>query len=121
MRAAAAIGLKIEVVRPPIGIDIDIDGEYHPYLNGLRLRDAFLMPTYHRTPPPAEQKASAVLQAAMPGVEILRIPASEMADLGGAVHCVALAVTSAPPRVGSASHRSCYRSALASDQQDEQG
>jgi agmatine deiminase len=88
VRAAAAIGLRITVVRAPIGIDID--GEYHPYLNGLRLRDAFLMPVYHRRPSATEMRARAVLEAAMPGVEVLRIPAWEMADLGGAVHCVAL-------------------------------
>jgi agmatine/peptidylarginine deiminase len=87
--------LPREVRRAVELVDREVDspwvrdyGEYRPYLDRLRLRDAFSMPVYQRRP--TAKRARAVLEAAMPGVEILRIPAWEMADLGGAVHCVAL-------------------------------
>jgi agmatine/peptidylarginine deiminase len=90
VRAAAKAGTRVRLVRPAMGLELD--GSYRSYLNGLRLGGAFLMPTYERTSTPAEQDARRVLEAALPGLDVVRIPAAEMIDLGGAIHCVTLGV-----------------------------
>jgi agmatine/peptidylarginine deiminase len=89
-RAASTLGKDMRIVRPPLGVDID--GSYLPYLNGLRLGDTFLMPTYHAKATLSERAARAVLEDAVPGLKITRIPAAEVAALGGAIHCIALGV-----------------------------
>lgn len=86
--AAARLGLPLRIVRVPMGIELA--GDLLPYVNGLRVGDAFLMPAYYDVPTPTEVRATAALAAALPGVEIVRIPTAEMADLGGALHCAAL-------------------------------
>lgn len=87
---AALSGVNMGVVRVPISVDEY--GDYMSYLNGLRVGSAFLMPSYHDRPSPIESSARRLLEAASPGLEVIRIPAREMLDLGGAIHCVTLAV-----------------------------
>lgn len=89
VRAAwASLGATLHIVRVPMGIDLS--GDFLPYVNGIRVGNAFLMPAYYDAPSPTERRATAALEAAMPGVAIVRIPAAEMADLGGALHCAVL-------------------------------
>ena len=78
------------VVRVPMGMDLG--GDLLPYVNGIHVHDAFLMPSYYETPTATETKAADALAAAMPGVSVIRIPAAEMADLGGALHCAVMGV-----------------------------
>lgn len=89
------MGAELEIVRVPMGIDLS--GDLLPYVNGIRVRDVFLMPAYHDAPSPTERRATEALAGAMPGVTIVRIPAAEMADLGGALHCAVLGLHTARP------------------------
>ena len=86
--ASTRLGLDLTIVRVPMGIEMS--GDLLPYVNGIRVGDAFLMPSYFEAPTPTERRAAEALDAAMPGVTIVRIPAEEMADLGGALHCAVL-------------------------------
>lgn len=93
--AAREPGMRsLQVVRLPT--TRDLDGELHAYVNGLRLPGAFLLPSFAASPRPAERRARAVLEAALPGVEIVRVPAAELTDLGGAVHCAAVGLVLPP-------------------------
>jgi agmatine deiminase len=83
-------GLPWQVVRVPMGMDLG--GDLFPYVNGFRLPGTFLMPSYHDVPTATENEAAASLAGGMPGVAIVRIPAAEMADLGGALHCAVAGV-----------------------------
>lgn len=78
-------GLPWRVFRIPMGMGLG--GDLLPYVNGIQLGDTFLMPTYFQTATRTEDRAADALAAAMPGVTVVRIPAAEMADLGGALHC----------------------------------
>jgi agmatine/peptidylarginine deiminase len=92
--AAAAHGRPLQTVRLPT--TRAITGELHAYVNGLRLPGAFLLPSFAAQPKPAELRARAVLAAALPDVEIVRVPAAELTDLGGAVHCAAMGLVLPP-------------------------
>lgn len=91
----------LEVVRVPI--TFELDGQVNSHVNGLRLPDAFLMPIYLRKPSPAALEAERILGEAMPGVQIVRVPAAQMGELGGGLHCATLGLaegTSGPPPEG---------------------
>ena len=83
-------GLHWTIVRVAMGVDLS--GDLFPYINGIHLPHAFLMPSYHPRPTPTETRAADALTAAMPGTRVVRIPTAQMADLGGALHCAVLGI-----------------------------
>ncbi|KIG19550.1 Agmatine deiminase [Enhygromyxa salina] len=89
-RAGAAMGLDLEVVRVPT--PPTIKNVTRSYVNGLRLGDRFLMPSYPRQPRSANLQARAVIEGALDGVEVVMVSVDELEKLGGALHCAALGV-----------------------------
>lgn len=89
--AAAQRGVKLHVVRVPLfyrGL-----GEYRTYLNGLKLRSTYLVPSYSDVPHRSEAQAQAILSAALAGVAVVPISADKMINRLGALHCVSLGLT----------------------------
>ena len=88
--AGKAMGRELIVHRAPLPI---IDGRfYRTYINGLRFNGIFLAPAYADMEPETERAALAALRRAMPGVDVVPIPALDMIFLDGAVHCISLAI-----------------------------
>ncbi|MGD8862968.1 MAG: agmatine deiminase family protein [Myxococcales bacterium] len=85
--AADLLGQPLEVVRVPMSSHGDV---FYSYLNGTRVGDVFLVPSYARDDPAYQQAAYAILEANMPGVTLVPIPADAMVELGGAIHCITL-------------------------------
>ena len=85
---AARQGVELTIARIPT--PITINGEYISYVNGLRLRDAFLVPQYNRRSLPTDRLALALIAEALPGVAIVPVPARQLVELGGVLHCAAL-------------------------------
>lgn len=83
---AAATGRTMEIhrapMRPPAG------GLADAYVNGIRLADRYLMPTFGD--PEMDAAAHAAMQAAMPDVTVVGVDVRPLAGLGGAIHCMAL-------------------------------
>lgn len=83
--AAAALGQPLEVLRLPL----IIEGEtFFSYVNGTRLARYYLVPSFSRVPVAIEEEAYALLDAALPDVELVPVPSDQMISLGGAVHCM---------------------------------
>jgi agmatine/peptidylarginine deiminase len=93
-RAGAALGLELEVVRVPT--QPTTKNITRSYVNGLRLADRFLMPSYPRQDRSADRQALAAIQGALDGVQVVLVSADELEDLGGALHCAALGVFQDP-------------------------
>jgi agmatine/peptidylarginine deiminase len=89
-RAGAALGLDLEVVRVPT--PPTIKNVTRSYVNGLRLADRFLMPSYPQKYRAADRDARAAIEGALDGVEVVLVSVDELVDLGGALHCAALGV-----------------------------
>lgn len=89
-RAAAVLGLTLEVVHvptPPTGVGL---GYSYSYVNGLRLRDRYLMPSYVELDARWELWAWNAVQEAHGDVPVVPVIASELISSGGAIHCAAL-------------------------------
>lgn len=86
LKAARRMGKELTVVRVPAPSPRGRD--YPTYVNFLRLSDVALVPSYAEVGFALEMEAYDALQEAMPGVELLAIPADEPVDFGGAVHCL---------------------------------
>jgi agmatine/peptidylarginine deiminase len=86
--AAARLGQRLRVVRVPL--DYEGDGKYRTYLNGVHLHGQFVVPSYADVPPDVEALARARLSAAMPGTSVIAVPASEVIDFQGSLHCISL-------------------------------
>lgn len=89
--AAAQRGIALRVVRVPLfyrGL-----GEYRTYLNGLKLRSSYLVPSYDDVPRRAEARAQAILSDALAGVAVVPISADKMIDRLGALHCISLGLS----------------------------
>ena len=86
--AAARLGQKLRVVRVPL--DYEGDGKYRTYLNGVHLSGQFVVPSYADVPADVESLARARLSAAMPGTQVISVPASEVIDFQGSLHCISL-------------------------------
>ena len=89
IRAAAALGIDLEVVpvpTPPFGLEA---GYHYSYVNGLRLGDRYLMPSY----PELRGWEVAALDAVQDGlgaVPVIPVDTSALIPSGGALHCAAL-------------------------------
>jgi agmatine/peptidylarginine deiminase len=88
-RAAAAMDVQLEVVRVPTPV-IEPSGAPRTYVNGLRLRDRYLMPSYPELGEAMEREALAAVQEALGSVQVVPVDVSEMIHSGGAIHCAAL-------------------------------
>lgn len=90
-RAADLLGLTLEVVRVPTP-EIEPSGAPRTYVNGLRLRDRYLMPSYPELGEAVEAAARSAVQQAVRDVPVVPVPTSELIHSGGAIHCAALGV-----------------------------
>lgn len=91
--AARALGLSLEVVRVPTPPSRRWQNP-RSYINGLRLADRYLMPSYPELGEAWETGARAAVQQAMPDVPVVVIDTSEMIAIGGSIHCASLGLFS---------------------------
>lgn len=89
--AAEALGQPLEVIRVPTPVDVG-QKLYFTYVNGTRLGESFLVPSYEATAVADEERAYLTLERALGNVELVPIPADEFIALNGAVHCLTLGV-----------------------------
>lgn len=85
--AARELGRPLQVVRVPARYHHD--GTLRSYVNGLRLGDRFLLPAYGRGDALDEEARHAV-EGALPGIEVVMVPAETTGALGGGIHCITL-------------------------------
>lgn len=95
VEAGSRIDQRFKVLRMPMSAQRD---SYFTYLNGTRVGDLFLVPSYGAVRIDEQQAAYELLQSAMPDVHVIPIPADSMVDLGGAIHCITLGLNR-PTRV----------------------
>jgi agmatine/peptidylarginine deiminase len=88
--AAENISQSLKVIRLPLIVEADF---FYSYINGTRLKNTYLVPSYHNVPSEIEHIAIKVLQSALPGIELTSIPAETIVKRGGAVHCITLGLT----------------------------
>lgn len=87
-RAARTLGIPLEVVRVPT--PYAADGITRSYVNGLHLGDRYLMPSFAELGEEAELLAYEAVQDAHGETPVVPVRASELIQLGGAIHCAAL-------------------------------
>lgn len=91
--AARALGLELDVVRVPTPPSKRWQNP-RSYINGLRLADRYLMPSYPELGLAWERGARAAVQAAMGELLVVQIDTSEMIAIGGSIHCASLGLFS---------------------------
>lgn len=91
--AARALGFELEVVRVPTPPSRRWQNP-RSYINGLRLADRYLMPSYPQLGETWEAGARAAVQAAMGELPVVPIDTSEMIAIGGSIHCASLGLFS---------------------------
>ncbi|PRP93794.1 Agmatine deiminase [Enhygromyxa salina] len=92
IRAAAALldeGVTLDVVHVPTPPS-EPGRNPRSYVNGLRLADRYLMPSYPELGPPWQREAQAAVQEAVGELPVVAIDASDMIGAGGAIHCATL-------------------------------
>lgn len=89
LRAAALLGIELEVVHVPTP---PARAQTNPrsYVNGLRLPDRYLMPSYPELGDRWDSGARSAVQRAVGEVPVVPIATSTMISSGGAIHCSAL-------------------------------
>ena len=90
--AATMAGMKLKITRVPAAYD-DRDGSLFSYVNGTRLRDRYLAPSFSGVDPSLEQRARMALRDAMPGIAIASIPADDVLASAGVLHCITLGLS----------------------------
>ncbi len=95
--ASERAGVELSIVHVPM--PIGHGSEYFSYINGLRLRDRFVVASFPELPNAVQQRAHAALRQAMPGVELVSVPVVDMQELGGEIHCAVLGLTTAAATV----------------------
>jgi agmatine deiminase len=86
-KSAIKIAQPLKVIRLPL----IVKGEYYySYINGTRLKNTYLIPSFQNVPSEIEHIAINVLQSALPDIELSSIPADAIVKRGGAVHCITL-------------------------------
>lgn len=93
-KAAKRLGRELTIIRVPAPAPRGRD--YPSYVNFLRLSDIALVPSFTEVRFSKEMESFDALQRAMPGVELVAIPADEPVDFGGAVHCLTWGMLRAP-------------------------
>jgi agmatine deiminase len=87
---ARSIGQRLHVIRLPMYVE----GEnFYSYVNGTRLRNAYLVPSFKNVPFDTEFMAYRIIRSAIPDVRLIPIPADKMVERGGAVHCITLGLS----------------------------
>ncbi len=89
LRAAAALGIKLEVVHVPTP-PISDKSNPRSYVNGLHLGDRYLMPSYPKLGGRWDLDAWSAVQEAMGDKPVVPIETTNMISSGGAIHCSAL-------------------------------
>jgi agmatine/peptidylarginine deiminase len=89
LHAAAALGLELEVVHVPTP-PARAQSNPRSYVNGLRLADRYLMPSYPELADRWDRDARAAVQRALGDVPVVAIDTTTMIGSGGAIHCSAL-------------------------------
>lgn len=85
--AAHSLGQRLRIVRLPIYVE----GEnFYSYVNGTRLGRSFLMPSFKKVPQIKEFMAMQAIRSVIPDVRLVPVPADDMAERGGAIHCITL-------------------------------
>jgi agmatine/peptidylarginine deiminase len=89
LRAAATLGIKLEIIHVPTP---PAKGQDNPrsYVNGLRLTDRYLMPSYPDLGGRWDLDAWSAVQRALGDIPVVPIDTSTMIGSGGAIHCSAL-------------------------------
>jgi len=87
-RAARMLGIDLDV--HGIHVPEDEAGVYFEYVNSLRLGDVLLVPSYTGAFEQDEQEALEDWAAALPEVQIVSVPAQDLWDAEGGIHCAAL-------------------------------
>jgi agmatine deiminase len=90
MTAADAIGQKLRIVRVPIHVE---DEYFYSYVNGTRLNNSYLIPSFENVPSETEFMAYNVIRSVIPEVKLIPVPADHMVERGGAVHCITLGLS----------------------------
>ena len=91
LRAASLLGVKLEVVRIPTPPTED-GANPRSYVNGLRLADRYLMPSYPELGGRWDLDAWSAVQRALGEVPVVAVETTAMIGVGGAIHCSALGV-----------------------------
>ncbi len=95
--AAALEAAGLTVHRVPMLPSDDLNGDdepdFHTVINGFFVNTSdgtktFYMPTYYEEYPLQTSAALDAMEAAMPGTEIIEVPADELILYAGAIHCV---------------------------------
>lgn len=86
-RAAASLGLRLTVVHVPTPALTDASTPYS-YVNGLRLADRYLMPSYPELGEDVELRAWDAVQTALGDVPVVPVDTSNAIRSGGAIHCL---------------------------------
>jgi agmatine/peptidylarginine deiminase len=87
--AARSLGLELEVISVPTPPSRRWQNP-RSYVNGLRLADRYLMPSYPELGNAWESGARAAVQLAMGDLQVVPIDTSEMIAIGGSIHCASL-------------------------------
>lgn len=88
---AEQLGQSLRVVRVPLVVR---GNTYFSYINGTRLKDTFLVPAYLGVPESVESLAYRRLLSGLPdNVALASVFADDVAELGGAIHCVTLGLS----------------------------
>lgn len=94
--AARRLGVRLRVARVPV--PYVGGGNYRTYVNGVRLATDFVVPGYRDVAKPIAEAAYRALSEALPGTNVVVVPADEVIPLFGSLHCMTLGVTLPRPR-----------------------
>jgi agmatine deiminase len=90
LSSAISIGQKLRIIRLPM----HVEGEnYYSYVNGTRLKDTYLVPSFESVPAEVEKMAYRLMRSMLHDVRVVPIPADSMVESGGAVHCITLGLS----------------------------
>ncbi|WP_181233754.1 agmatine deiminase family protein [Enhygromyxa salina] len=92
-RAASALGRSLEIIEVPTPPS-EAGRNPRTHVNGLRLADRYLMPSYPELSQALQRRARAAVQRAVGEIPVVTIDVSEMITAGGAIHCAALGLFS---------------------------
>lgn len=89
LAGARMLGQELELVRVPTPASV-AGSNPRSYVNGLRLSDRYLMPSYPKLGARSEEAARSAVQAALGEVPVVSLDSSAMIAAGGAIHCASL-------------------------------
>jgi agmatine/peptidylarginine deiminase len=93
--AARRQSLDLHVVRVPL--PYLGEGRYRTYLNGVRLSTELVVPSYRDVPDTVEASAYRILSQALPGTNVVAVPADDVIQHLGSLHCITAGVSPAEP------------------------